>query len=111
MQEVFADFQTVNKGLFNLDIPIEKTLPLLCNKPAQWSANDQSVQKRILDGIFGVLQATRTHPLIRYDSNSVICTNLAQGLQQRLDASEQHSEQVHLLFFDRKEDPVTPLLN
>jgi hypothetical protein len=40
VQEVFADFQTVNKSLFNLDIKTEKTYPILCNPTAQWSAED-----------------------------------------------------------------------
>lgn len=52
----------------------------MANPAAQWSAEDQSVHQRIVDGIFGVLQATRSHPLIRYDSNSTLCKSLAQSL-------------------------------
>lgn len=62
--------------------------------------------------------ATRTNPLIRFQSRSELCFKLAEKLQSKLnDESEfvnkmsKNSASTVLLILDRREDPITPLLN
>ena len=62
--------------------------------------------------------ATRSNPLVRFDSNSALCQQLAERIQSKMDAEKEfmtkmsrNSARTHLLILDRKEDPVTPLLN
>ena len=76
------------------------------------------VCNRIIDGLFGVLMATRANPVVRYEGNSNLCKFIAERIQQKLgqesdfvNRMSRNSEPVHLLICDRKEDPVTPLLN
>lgn len=62
--------------------------------------------------------ATRTNPVLRYDSNSGICNYIAEKVQAKLSQEQEfvnrmsrNSPSTHLLIVDRREDPVTPLLN
>ena len=62
--------------------------------------------------------ATRANPLVRFDNNSALAKNLAERVQAKMDAEREfmtkmsrNSAKTHLLILDRKEDPVTPLLN
>lgn len=53
--------------------------------------------------------ATRSHPLIRFDGSSSLCRSLATSLNAKLGVEQPN--QVTLLIYDRREDPITPLLN
>jgi len=62
--------------------------------------------------------ATRSNPVLRYESNSPLCKYIAERTQAKLSQEvdfinrmSRSSPQTHLLICDRKEDPVTPLLN
>lgn len=81
----------------------------MVNPPSQWTLKDQSTHARLVDGIYSALMATRSHPLIRYDGSSPLSRSLAQALQSKLGVEQPNP--VTLLIFDRKEDPITPLLN
>lgn len=79
---------------------------------------DASIANRIVDGLFGVIMATRTNPIVRYDANSTICRLVAENLQSKISQefefvqkTSRSSEPTVLLIMDRKEDPVSPLLN
>jgi len=39
---------------------------------------------RIIDGLFGVLMATRANPVVRYEGNSPLCKYIAERTQQKL---------------------------
>lgn len=83
-----------------------------------WTLDDQANASRIIDGLFGVLMATRSNPIVRYEGSSPLCRHIAERLQEKL-ASEgdfvgrmsRNTPATHLLICDRKEDPITPLLN
>ena len=53
--------------------------------------------------------ATSSHPLIRYDGSSALCRSIAQSLQSKLGVEQPNP--ITVLIFDRREDPITPLLN
>jgi hypothetical protein len=40
IQEVYADFQAINSDLFDLDIPLDKSLSIIVNQPSQWTLQD-----------------------------------------------------------------------
>lgn len=65
------------------------------------------------DGLHSALMSLRAHaPAIRYDEGSQLCQLLAQELDQRLEGTTaQTSKATTVLILDRREDPVTPLLN
>lgn len=84
IQEVYADFQAVNTDLFNLDLKRSQTLSIIVNPPTQWTIADKNTHSRVVEGLFGALMATRSHPLIRYDGSSPLCKSIAQSLQSKL---------------------------
>ena len=45
---------------------------------------DQMAANRIIDGLFGVLMATRSNPIVRYEGNSPLCRYIAEKTQQKL---------------------------
>jgi vacuolar protein sorting-associated protein 45 len=115
VQEVFGDFKAINEDFFSLDVP---TVSLGMHDPKEWTNQDASVANRMVDGLFGVVMATRSSPQVRFEGNSKLCRYIAENLQAKLDLESEfvqrtsrNSEQTMLLILDRKEDPVTPLLN
>ena len=116
VQEVFADFQAINEDLFSLDVG--STLSLSLHSANNWSQQDHLTANRVIDGLFGLLMATRTNPIIRYEGNSALCRYIAEKTQAKMNEESEfvnrmsrNSLTTHLLIMDRKEDPVTPLLN
>jgi vacuolar protein sorting-associated protein 45 len=73
---------------------------------------------RIVDGLFGIVMATRSNPTIRFDNSSRIGRYISENLQIKIDQeyefvqrTSRNSDPTLVLILDRKEDPVTPLLN
>jgi len=99
----------VNTDLFNLDLNRSQTLSIIVNPPTQWTLTDKNTHTRVVEGLFGTLMATRSHPLIRYDGSSALCRSIAQSLQSKLGVEQPNP--ITVLIFDRREDPITPLLN
>ena len=71
------------------------------------------------EGIMGVVMSLRAKNLqVRYDDGSEICQLLAQDIDSKIqkdqmfiDKMSRNSDDTTLLILDRREDPVTPLLN
>ena len=62
--------------------------------------------------------ATRAYPLIRYEGKSPICARIADCLKQKFDLDQEfvtkmarNQPSTQLLIIDRRDDPITPLLN
>mmetsp|Transcript_27963 Transcript_27963/g.34733 ORF Transcript_27963/g.34733 Transcript_27963/m.34733 type:complete len:157 (+) Transcript_27963:529-999(+) len=62
--------------------------------------------------------ATRSNPVLRYEGSSPLCRYIAERVQEKLSAESdfinrmsRNSATTQVLICDRKEDPVTPLLN
>lgn len=72
-----------------------------------------------MDSLYSAVLATRSNPLIRFQRRSEICFKLADKLQEKLNdeadfiqrASKNTQGQTALLILDRRDDPITPLLN
>eukprot|EP01062_Namystynia_karyoxenos_P062621 TRINITY_DN55503_c0_g1_i1.p1 TRINITY_DN55503_c0_g1~~TRINITY_DN55503_c0_g1_i1.p1 ORF type:complete len:596 (+),score=257.78 TRINITY_DN55503_c0_g1_i1:96-1883(+) len=106
VQELYGDYYAQHPYLFTCDMP----QPLL--HESAWTLD---VTGRVTDSIVAALLALRKRPLLRYQGNSPIATRLAGRVaermqeQQELFASERKDDSV-ILFVDRKDDAVTPLL-
>jgi hypothetical protein len=48
--------------------------------PKEWTVQDAGLANRLVDGLFGVIMATRSNPLIRFDGNSRISRYIAENL-------------------------------
>ena len=109
VQEVYADFQAVSPSLFNLDLPLSKSAALLSVQSANWTTSDNATLTRTVEGLQAMLYSMRAHPVIRYDKSSPLCSLVAQRLQAGLQCTQPNP--CTLLIYDRREDPVTPLLH
>ena len=111
VQEVYLDYQAINSQLFSLDIP--NVVKLSCKTSSDWTRDDDVKFARMADGLHAALMSLRAHsPAIRYDEGSELCAKLAQELDQRLQgATAASAKPTTVLILDRREDPVTPLLN
>ena len=111
------DFYAINSDFFEFGIP--SVLSLMVNPEKAMDIQDQSDMNRIIDGLFASVMATRTCPLIKYQKQSDISYRIASQLNDRLFSSDydftmketQGSPPTTLLILDRREDPITPLLN
>lgn len=75
------------------------------------------MQNRIVDGLLSVVLSARMFPNIRYSDYSERAKSIAEALQSRVESlsdlvvkSSKGSNSI-VLILDRKDDPVTPLLN
>ncbi|XP_076242830.1 vacuolar protein sorting 45 isoform X2 [Calliopsis andreniformis] len=104
--EYYADYLAINPHLFSLGI-------VGCSQGLLWN---QTHLHRTLLGIISVLLSIKKCPYIRYQSSSEMAKRLAEKIREILSKESnsfefrQESNPV-LLIIDRRDDPVTPLLN
>lgn len=99
------------------------------NLPSKWTTYEEKLFSRMIDGIYSASLQLGEVPVIRYLANSPLCRNIAFAVERRLldshlidlvsgefvsskfeGSEDKRSENTVLLIFDRREDPVTPLL-
>lgn len=119
VQEYFADIFAVNHDLFALNIP---STMRLYQPQSSWSSYEETVFERMVEGLLSACLGLRMLPAIRYPRSSELCHIVARRLQERiseeqglfeaLDRERKKDEPLPvLLVLDRRNDPVTPLLN
>ncbi|XP_028139485.1 vacuolar protein sorting-associated protein 45 [Diabrotica virgifera virgifera] len=106
VQELYMDYLAVNPHLFSLGL--NAALTSLSWNP---SALQISVQ-----GIISVLLSLKKCPVIRYQANSNVCKDLGSRIDEVInkESSLFAFNQINsslLLILDRRDDPITPLLN
>jgi vacuolar protein sorting-associated protein 45 len=116
VQEFFADVYAINHDLFSLNLP--STIRLTENT---WTSYEESVFDRTVEGILAACINLRMLPAIRYTASSELTRQIAQRLDQRfreekslfdsVDRGKKGEATPQLLLLDRRNDPVTPLLN
>ncbi|KAJ3412362.1 vacuolar protein sorting-associated protein 45 [Chytridiales sp. JEL 0842] len=99
VQEYYADFLAVNNDLFSLNLSAP-TNPIFGDNANSWNV---STFQRATEGILSVLLSLKKKPLIRYERGS--------QLGKKLAAEVATDTPPILLILDRRNDPVTPLLN
>jgi vacuolar protein sorting-associated protein 45 len=105
----------INSNLCHLNIMNSLSLT---NDTSKWNLNEHLTFDRIVQGIIGMILSTRMFPVIKYTKGSTVCAMLAQKIYEYFNNNsdfvkkECGREANGVLFlFDRKEDPVTPLIN
>ncbi|KAH8741334.1 hypothetical protein FG386_000241 [Cryptosporidium ryanae] len=110
------------------------TIGPMYNLPSKWTTFEEKLFTRILDGIYSASVLLGDVPVIRYLGSSSLCRNIAFALERRLmdsnpvelimDDSNSENYKINnglnsnmsrdensvLIIFDRREDPITPLL-
>ncbi|KAL4556499.1 hypothetical protein LXL04_039154 [Taraxacum kok-saghyz] len=115
VQEFFADFVANEPYHFSLNTPSNYMymLPAVIDPP-----NLQNYCDRIVDGVAAIFLAFKRRPVIRYSRTSDIAKRIAQEAsklmyQQESGLFDFRRTEISplLLVIDRRDDPVTPLLN
>mmetsp|Transcript_58718 Transcript_58718/g.156972 ORF Transcript_58718/g.156972 Transcript_58718/m.156972 type:complete len:562 (-) Transcript_58718:10-1695(-) len=113
VQEFFADVFAFDHELFTLNMPMTSGL---LRDP--WSTLERALFTRTVEGIFSLMVALRMRPSIRYTAQFDLTQKVAQDLTERMskhgdlfDKQGRGEAQHTVLILDRREDPVTPLLN
>ncbi|XP_053617194.1 vacuolar protein sorting-associated protein 45 [Plodia interpunctella] len=111
VQEVFADYLAVDRHLFSFNI-------VGCLQGRLWN---QAHLHRCASGLLSLLLSLKRRCVVRYEAASEPCARLAERLRDLLRREavlidnnipyngDQPTPQ--LLIIDRRDDPVTPLLN
>lgn len=113
VQEHFADFLVINPDLCSLDLGFPKQR-IWSHSPDLW--NTDALQ-RTTEGVIALLLSLKKNPLIRYEKNSLLAKKLATEVRYQLTQEEQLfnfrklDTPPILLILDRRDDPITPLLN
>ncbi|EPS65099.1 hypothetical protein M569_09678 [Genlisea aurea] len=115
VQEFYADFVAADMYHFTLNIPSNQLylLPAVVDP-----SSIQSFCDRVVDGIAAIFLSLKRRPIIRYSRTSDIAKRVAQEASKLMYHQEsglfdfRRSEVSPLLLIvDRRDDPVTPLLN
>ncbi|CAN6244201.1 unnamed protein product [Urochloa humidicola] len=115
VQEFYADFCAIDPYHFTLNIQNNHMymLPTVVDPPGMQSFCDRAV-----DGIASVFLALKRRPVIRYQRTSDVAKRIAQETARLMYEQEsglfdfRRTENSSLLLvIDRRDDPVTPLLN
>jgi len=103
MKEFYGDFYAVHDQLFHFDLP-------------QITTQASQKIKRTVDGLMSMLLAHKRNPCIKFQGSSDRARDLAEALEARISdqgndmPTRQPNGAPTLFIFDRREDPVTPLL-
>lgn len=109
LQEYYADYFAVSPHVVSLNIPS-------CGR-AGGSVWDVSSFDRTTDGVCALLLSLRKSPLIRFHGFSDMARRLAGNIRLAIDKNatlfdfRRQDVPPLLLILDRRDDPVTPLLN
>lgn len=108
VREVFMDYFPLDRRLVSLGV-----VPSLATGVGLKNAGLQ----RIVDGLVGVFLALKRKPKVRYLKSSTLCKVVSERLVVRMDQEgelfrfRQRETDPLVIVLDRREDPVTPLLN
>ncbi len=116
IQETYLDYYVINSNLYHLGL--ESTIHLSLIDEKMWDRYEYFTFNRITEGIISVCMSNRIFPVIKCIRNSSICKRIANSvsefMQQNIEFVRRECSKDHngmLFIHDRKEDPVTPLLN
>lgn len=110
IKEVYADYLGVNSNLFSLNAPA-------CLHGQNW---DRNAALRSTESLIALLLSLKLRPCIRYRAGSKVSQQLAKDVFDKINkestlfdfrTQENGAPPPLLLILDRKDDPVTPLLN
>jgi len=117
LQEIYLDFYIINSNVFHLNI--ESCICNLDMTPMEkWNQYDTQMYERIYQGLISACLSNRMKPLIKSVKGSFLCQKLGKKLgiffDDNYDFIRKECGQNFngvLLLYDRKEDPISPLIN
>lgn len=110
VKEIYADYLAINSNLFSLNIP-------QCMRTLNW---DRDILNRSIESLTALLLSLKLRPSIRYSGSSKLTQQLAKEIYDKISkesalfdfrTQESGAPPPLLLILDRRDDPVTPLLN
>lgn len=110
VKEIYADYLAINSNLFSLNIP-------QCMRALNW---DRDSLNRSIESLTALLLSLKLRPSIRYSASSKLTQQLAKEVHDKISkesslfdfrTQESGAPPPLLLILDRRDDPVTPLLN
>lgn len=109
IREIYADYLGVNNSLFSLNIP-------KCMHSMTWAPD---ALYRTVDGLISVLLSLKLRPVIRFRQGSEMAQQLGKLVYEKMTKEstlfefrvQEGAPPPLLLILDRRDDPVTPLLN
>lgn len=104
--ELYMDYLAVNPHVFSIGIPC-------CMERLSWNVN---ALQRTVQGLVSVLLSLKKSPIIRYQANSKLARELGSKVEDVMNKESSlfafgQSGHSLLLILDRRDDPITPLLN
>ncbi|XP_030760870.1 vacuolar protein sorting-associated protein 45 [Sitophilus oryzae] len=111
VQELYMDYLAVNPHLFSMGIPM--CLNAINTTEITWN---HAALQRTIQGLVSVLLSVKKSPIIRYQANSKLAKDLGNRVDETMNkesslfAFDQSGHSL-LLILDRRDDPITPLLN
>ena len=118
VQEIYLDYYIINSNVFHLNI--ENCICNLDMNPIEkWNQDDVMSNERIYQGLISACLSNRMKPIIKSVRGSDICQNLGKKLAKFFDDNYDNFIRKEcgsnfngiLLLYDRKEDPISPLIN
>ena len=118
VQEIYLDYYIINSNVFHLNI--ESCICNLDMNPIEkWDKSDVLMNERIYQGLISACLSNRMKPIIKSVRGSDICLNLGKKLAKFFDDNYDNFIRKEcgqnfngiLLLYDRKEDPISPLIN
>ena len=118
VQEIYLDYYIINSNVFHLNI--ESCICNLDMNPIEkWDKSDVLMNERIYQGLISACLSNRMKPIIKSVKGSDICLNLGKKLAKFFDDNYDNFIRKEcgqnfngiLLLYDRKEDPISPLIN
>ena len=118
VQEIYLDYYIINSNVFHLNIK-SCICNLDMNPIEKWDQNDIRINERIYQGLISACLSNRMKPIIKCVRGSDICLNLGKKLAKFFDDNYDNFIRKEcgpnfngiLLLYDRKEDPISPLIN
>lgn len=112
VREYFADYYPLSSSLLSFGV-----VPCLHVMRSSGAAMHNPSVERTVDAISALVLSLKLKPQLRFQAASPLCRNIAQRLTVRFDQERElfdfreRKPAPLLLILDRREDPVTPLLN
>jgi len=117
VQEIYLDYYIINSNVFHFNIE-----NCICNldmtSMEKWTQYDIQMYERIYQGLISACLSNRMKPLIKSVKGSFLCQKLGKKLTTFFDDNydfirKECGQNFNgiLLLYDRKEDPISPLIN
>jgi len=117
VQEIYLDYYIINSNVFHLNL--ESCISNLEMKPIErWEPYDSQMFDRVYEGLISACLSNRMKPIIKCVKGSTLCQKLGKKLATFFDDNYEFIRKECgqnfngiLLLYDRKEDPISPLIN